>query len=194
VVDGIRRSLRDQRLALDDEARRRAAEAVATHVLPLLHDVTTVGAYLAVGGEVDPTVAVSWLWEHGVAVYVPRVAASRTMVFAQLRAGAAPIPGAYGIPQPPLDELVRPPARLDVVLLPLVAFDRTGTRVGSGAGFYDRAFAFRHDQPWGSRPLLVGLAYSWQELPRLERRSWDVPLDYIATEAELISTAGQPPR
>ena len=90
------------------------------------------------------------------------------------------------MPEPTADKPVRAPGRLGTVLVPLVAFDRRGTRLGTGAGFYDRAFAFRLDQPRGSAPVLIGLAYSWQELPAIERRPWDVPLDYIITEREVI--------
>jgi 5-formyltetrahydrofolate cyclo-ligase len=185
-MDAVRRALRDQRRALDDDARRVAAEAIARLAGPLVTHVPALGAYVAVQGEVDPSPLVRMTWAHGGEVYVPKVTIGRSMVFAAWREGERTVRGAFGVPEPEATVTVRPASRLDVVLVPLVAFDRAGTRLGTGAGFYDRAFAFRLDQPRGSRPLLVGLAYSWQEVPHLERRSWDVPLDYIVTEREVI--------
>ncbi|MGA9423336.1 MAG: 5-formyltetrahydrofolate cyclo-ligase, partial [Rhodanobacteraceae bacterium] len=77
-------------------------------------------------------------------------------------------------------------AELDVVLVPLVAFDRHGHRLGFGGGYYDRAFAFLHGRDMPGSPLLIGIAYAMQELPRIEASAWDVRLDYVATENELI--------
>lgn len=71
---------------------------------------------------------------------------------------------------------------LDVVLLPLVAVDRRGWRIGSGAGFYDRALQhLRADRRW-RRPKLIGIAYDFQIVERIDAQPWDVPLDAIVTE------------
>jgi 5-formyltetrahydrofolate cyclo-ligase len=186
AVDADRRSLRERRRALDPAVQASVSRAVGDLVRPLLAGAASIGAYVAVGGEVDPTSVVEWAWQRAVPVYVPKVTVGRSMVFAPWARGAERRPGAFGIPEPTTDAPVRAPGRLSAVLVPLVAFDRRGTRLGTGAGFYDRAFAFRLDQPRGSEPLLIGLAYAWQELPEIERRSWDVPLDYIVTEGEVI--------
>lgn len=71
-----------------------------------------------------------------------------------------------------------------MIFLPLVAFDRTGTRLGMGGGYYDRSLA--RQSTTKTRPLRVGLAHSIQEVTQLERQAWDIPLDLIATERELI--------
>ena len=75
-------------------------------------------------------------------------------------------------------------ASLDVVLLPLVGFDRQGHRLGTGGGFYDRTFAFRQQSP--APPLLIGIAYTCQEVDSLEPAEWDVDLDWVVTEREAI--------
>ena len=78
------------------------------------------------------------------------------------------------------------PARhIDVVLMPLLGFDETGNRLGMGGGFYDRAFAFRGQRSVCRRPLLVGLAYHWQEISGLRAQQWDVPMDAIITDREI---------
>jgi 5-formyltetrahydrofolate cyclo-ligase len=70
-----------------------------------------------------------------------------------------------------------------LVLVPLVAFDVHGMRLGMGGGYYDRSFAFRMTEGYASKPALVGLAYEIQKVAALEQRAWDVPLDGIVTEA-----------
>ncbi len=78
--------------------------------------------------------------------------------------------------------------QLDIVLLPLVAFDRRGNRMGMGGGFYDRSLAFRNMRKRWLKPLLVGIAHSCQEHPGLTARPWDVILDAVITEREIIIT------
>lgn len=79
------------------------------------------------------------------------------------------------------------PRHLNCILVPLVAFDRTGTRLGMGGGYYDRSLAFRHSRKKWLNPQLIGIAHSCQEHTRLPRQDWDVPLDFIITENELIT-------
>jgi 5-formyltetrahydrofolate cyclo-ligase len=92
-------------------------------------------------------------------------------------------PNRFGIPEP-VDGLDIPADRLELVLMPLVAYSATGTRLGMGAGYYDRAFAFALDHP-DAGPLLVGAAYSLQEVNSLPAQSWDVPLDAVITDRGL---------
>ncbi len=87
----------------------------------------------------------------------------------------------HGIPEPSVSETV--PARsLSVVFVPLLGFDAAGTRLGSGAGYYDRAFAFRRRRHSWHRPLLIGLAFRCQRLDHIEPGRHDVPLDAVVTE------------
>jgi 5-formyltetrahydrofolate cyclo-ligase len=75
---------------------------------------------------------------------------------------------------------------LNVVFVPLVAFDAHGMRLGMGGGFYDRAFSFRRWRHAWRGPRLVGIAYSFQELPEILPAAHDVRLDFIVTEKGLI--------
>ncbi len=72
---------------------------------------------------------------------------------------------------------------LDLVFLPLVAFDRVGHRVGMGGGYYDRTFAFV--QQMHHKPILIGLAYEMQQVDGLPFCTWDIPLDGVLTEKQL---------
>lgn len=77
------------------------------------------------------------------------------------------------------------PQQLDLILMPLVAFDASGNRLGMGGGYYDRALSFKRN---GIRtaPILIGLAHSQQQSPALTPEVWDVSLDYIATEKKIF--------
>ncbi len=79
--------------------------------------------------------------------------------------------------------------QLDMILLPLVAFDRNGHRLGMGGGFYDRSLAFRVSRKTWKKPVLVGIAHSCQEHPQLKSNPWDVNLDWVITNDEIISIA-----
>ncbi len=87
--------------------------------------------------------------------------------------------GRYGIPEPRLTlSQIVPLWTMDMVLLPLVAFDSSGNRVGMGGGYYDQALA----NMGARRPLLIGLGYEFQRVDKILARPWDVPLDAIVTE------------
>jgi 5-formyltetrahydrofolate cyclo-ligase len=101
------------------------------------------------------------------------------------RSDARLLDNRYGIPEPSIQEQQLPAWAMQVVLMPLVGFDRTGNRLGMGGGFYDRTFAFKRNRIH-ARPLLIGLAHSVQEVAALPTESWDMPLDLIATEKELL--------
>lgn len=94
--------------------------------------------------------------------------------------------GRYGIPEPEYNPstLIRS-CMLDLVFIPLVAFDATGSRMGMGKGYYDRTFA-KNRLRW-RQPLMVGLAHSVQETAHLQRNVWDVPMDMIVTESQFLS-------
>ena len=69
------------------------------------------------------------------------------------------------------------------MLVPLVGFDGAGNRLGMGAGYYDRTFAFRHARRHWRGPRLIGVAYDCQEVDAIDDRAWDVPLDGVVTES-----------
>ena len=75
------------------------------------------------------------------------------------------------------------PDQLDLILMPLVAFDQNGNRLGRGAGFYDRALQFAKNKLHDQRPILIGLAYEFQKVDHLIPESWDIKMDLVVTES-----------
>jgi 5-formyltetrahydrofolate cyclo-ligase len=183
----LRSALLDKRSRLAAIDIQRASEAVARRViqLPSVAAATRIAAYRAVRGEITCDRIVQWAWASGRRVYLPVARPPREMTFARWRDGDSFAQSRFGIDEPLPTARRVATTRLDVVLVPLVAFDRRGTRLGHGAGYYDAAFAFRLGTG-RRRPLLIGLAHAVQEVEPIERCEWDVPLDLVVTEHAVI--------
>ncbi|MGA9827426.1 MAG: 5-formyltetrahydrofolate cyclo-ligase, partial [Rhodanobacteraceae bacterium] len=157
-----------------------------TQFKPFL-DAQRIAGYWAVAGELPLACLLGGLRARGQQYLLPVTGSRRRLRFAPWQAGIAVVPNRHGIPEPECDEdALIDAAELDVVLVPLVGFDRRGHRLGFGGGYYDRAFAFLRERDAPGKPLLIGIAYARQELATIEAAAWDVRLDYVASENELI--------
>lgn len=183
----LRATMRERRRSLPVRERLDAASALAAHLLPILaaHEGRIAG-YWAVDGElplhvVQANLPATLRW------CLPVLHADRRLRFREWAAGDALSPNRHGIPEPAEGPLLDAPD-LAVVLVPLLAFDARGQRLGQGGGWYDRSFAFRggHIRARGdTRPVLIGIGYDWQQLESIDAAEWDVPLDAVATPAGL---------
>jgi len=185
----LREELRAQRTRLTPAQRIAAATGVAAILeqLPEFIVDQRVAGYWAVAGELPLHVAVGALASRDQRYYLPVLEQKRRLRFAPWRVGADVRANRYGIPEPQCEAADRlDPDALDLVLVPLLGFDRRGHRLGTGAGYYDRSFAFLQGQPRPARPVLVGIGYSFCERPLLPAEAWDIRMDFVATERELI--------
>ncbi|GAB3379599.1 5-formyltetrahydrofolate cyclo-ligase [Lysobacter fragariae] len=179
----LRRHLREQRRALPATQRIAAADALATQLLALPFAPTSgyVAGYWAMDGEIA-----LHAWQLRLprdCVYcLPVLGDDQRLRFAPWRPGDALVSNRYGIPEPDLaaSSLLEGDA-LSLVVLPLVGFDANGSRLGMGGGWYDRTFAFRHEN--AAPPYLVGAAFSLQQVDTFQNEHWDVRLDAACTES-----------
>ncbi|MFC5490229.1 5-formyltetrahydrofolate cyclo-ligase [Dokdonella soli] len=185
----LRKRLREQRAALSAPERIAASQGLVAQLerIPEFLTDRRVGGYWAVAGELPLAALMSGLRERGQTWYLPVIGADRLLRFAPWRPGIAISTNGYGIPEPEhaVADLLTP-EQLDLVLLPLLGFDRAGHRLGFGGGYYDRSFAFLRDRTDVGKPVLVGVGYALQEVAPITAMPWDVRLDYVATERELI--------
>lgn len=138
-------------------------------------------------GEISPALLMATALKRGKACYLPvmnRFGDTR-LSFRRWQPGQRLMQGAYAIPEPRLGKLCSK-RFLSLVLLPLVAFDAEGNRLGMGKGFYDHSFAFLLNSQ-GHRPVLLGMAHECQKVETLEVASWDVPLKGIVTDQHWYS-------
>jgi len=147
-----------------------------------------VALYAGVRGEV-PTGRIREAYlAAGAKLYYPRVAGRGALAFYPHREGDGWERGPYGIPEPPRPRGSRPrTGGFDLVVVPGVAFDRKGRRLGQGFGYYDR---FLGALPEGV--TRVGLAFWHQVVPEVPVDAWDVPVHALVTEEGVIRAARAP--
>jgi len=176
--------MRRRRRGLSQSERRRAGERLARRLAasPLVWRSHRIAGYLADDGELDLDTSFQRIRLMGKALYLPALRGQR-LAFLPYRPGTALAPNRFGIPEPDVAAgSACPPQALDLVLMPLVAADAHGNRLGRGGGFYDRTFGYlRHRRHWRV-PRLLGVAFSFQRVPELPARGWDVPLHGLVTE------------
>ena len=182
----LRRNFKTQRLAIPAAQRMQTAEAIAQQLIKLSEwmPANYIAGYWATQGEV-PLHIVQMRVQAPKVWCLPIIQADKSLKFSPWRSGDPLVSNQYGIPEPDIS----PTSALDassisIILLPLLAYTRSGARLGMGGGYYDRSFAF-HDPP-SAPPLLIGVAYSEQEADSLPSEEWDVKLDMLINEREVL--------
>ena len=181
IKDRLRQEAFARRDALDGEWRREAVQQIAKHALalPELQDAQPVGGYWPIRSEVDPRPIMRALVKRGVTVALSQIIHPH-LSWREWRPGDVLVKGGFGVREPGPDA---PECFPRVLLVPLAAFDRRGTRLGYGKGHFDRAIAALS----AKNPVVaIGLAYAAQEVPSLPSEPHDRRLDIIITEAEVI--------
>ncbi len=186
----IRTQKRQLRSQLTSQAQSANALGLASQVCRLkpFRSSNRIACYLANDGEIDPVHIIVAAWEMRKQVYLPVLSPFQSkLYFAPYTADMDMHLNRFGIAEPvcnPVNWLTA--WQLDLMLLPLVAFDANGNRLGMGGGFYDRSLAYRQSRAHSLKPKLIGLAHELQHEPQLAINSWDIPLDMIATEERVI--------
>lgn len=185
----LRRCMIARRAALSVAARRQKSATIARHVTGLapFRASQTVMVYLALAQEVQTWRLIVEARRQHKRIVVPAVTEDALMAVVlptdttQLRRGA------YGILEPCANRVVVPPADIDFVVVPGVAFDRQGGRVGFGKGYYDR---FLYQVAATAR--YCGLAFSAQVVSQVPRMPYDVCMHYVATEEGVVACFSDP--
>jgi len=186
---GPARSLADEKKALRRvmlERRRAtsrpgAGDDAAAHFLAAtpLSPRASVSAYWPMGDELDPRPLMAALHAAGHGIALPMVVErGQPLLFRAWIPGLPLVENVFGTRAPPQEA---PAVVPDVLLVPLLAFDRNGYRLGYGGGYYDRTLRRLRGE---GRALAVGFAFAGQEVDSVPRESFDEPLDWIVTERE----------
>jgi 5-formyltetrahydrofolate cyclo-ligase len=179
--------LRDQALrrrdATDPAFRTEASAAIAARAAPLFAALSPrrIAAYVAMRSEADPLPIVAAAHRLGAEIALPVIAPGATLVFRRYEPGHRLVPGGFGTMVPVEAAPLLDP---DIIIVPVVGFDRSGVRLGYGKGHYDRTIAALRAR--GRRPPLIGIAFSVQEVDTIPHEPHDVRLDLIVTETEIL--------
>jgi len=171
-----------KRDALSGEQRMAAAQAIALRGLPIeIMPGTVVAGYSPIRSEIDPAPLMQELATRGMRLALPVIAARDSPLgFRLWAADDKLLRGPLGILEPSPDAAEIVP---DIVLVPLAAFDRSGHRIGYGAGHYDRTLARLRDS---QKIIAIGVAFAVQEIETIPALPHDVALDYVLTETQLF--------
>ena len=168
--------LLDKRIDMDKAVRRERAQ----RAIKLLTDTvdfrpyTTLGIYWPIRGEIDVRTIAKRHLQRGGEVALPVVVSKDAPVeFWRWYPGIEMRRGFWNIPVPAQSTALDP----DVLIVPLVGFDRAGYRLGYGGGYYDRTLAAANP-----KPFCIGLGYAAMELPTIYPQPHDIPMDTIATD------------
>ncbi len=183
----IRNTLKAKRNALSPDDVSEASIDISRRLwsLPVLSRARRIGCYFPVGREVDCRFFISAAWERGRTVLLP-VISGYELKFSVYNSDTVFLRNRHDIPEPVTkNSRLTAPQEIDVVLAPLVAFDDKGNRIGMGGGYYDRSFRFMRNRTMWHRPTLIGIAYDFQKVPKIKAHSWDIPLQFVATEKNI---------
>jgi len=181
----IRQIVRTKRKALTTSFQQEASELLKLRLVnhPRIQSAKKIALYLANDGELDPMLFIDWCWQQGKQIYLPVLHpfCSGHLLFLLFEKNSSMVKNCYGISEPRLEVAnVCPLDQLDVLCTPLVAFDRSGARLGMGGGFYDRTLV-----DWQARQMYpMGLAHDCQQVNAVPVECWDIPLPEIITPTQ----------
>lgn len=188
----LRQHFRQFRQQLTPKQQSKAAQDFLKQIDCLgLFAKQNFACYLAQDGELSLTPLIEKLWQLNKTVTLPVIQhkyENNLLAFKLYTPAANLVPNQYHIFEPD-DANTVPPEKLDVIFVPLVAFDQDGMRLGMGGGFYDSTLAelkIRSNNMKIPRPLFVGVGHACQQAERLISDYWDVRMDAIVTDCGMV--------
>ncbi len=186
----IRRQVRQARQSLSSLQQQQSAAALVeqSHLITELNTAQHIALYLSNDGELDTAPLLAHLQKLSKTLYLPVLHpfCAGYLLFQRYDANTLMTVNKFGIAEPKPDvSAIILPAQLDIIFMPLVAFDSQGHRLGMGGGFYDRTLASLPQD--GQKPLLIGLAHPCQQVDAVPAEAWDVPLPMVLTPEKIWS-------
>ena len=180
----LRTAVLAAREAIPLAARQAAAHTIMQRLcgVDVYRNAKSVLTYMSVGAELDTRGFFENLLRDGKMAVLPRIdKASKSLTLHRVESHADLVDGVWGIREPRADAPVVAITDIDMVLMPGLAFDRTGNRLGYGAGYYDRLLA-----PTAHRPVRVAAAFDCQVLDAVPAGPSDQPFHILITESQLL--------
>lgn len=183
----VRASIKQMRSKLKPDFQETASQKIQQRLitLPQFNQANKIACYLAHNGEALTNPIIDYIWQESKNCCLPVLhkTPKKYLTFHIYNQDTQLSPNQYDINEPVATSQITI-TDLDIVIVPLVAFDKDCHRLGMGAGFYDRTFALRKHQ---DSPLLIGIAYEMQKIATITPNDWDIAMDFIVTENHIYS-------
>ena len=157
------------RAALSLEQRQRYDSSIADQAIALIRFYGVIGCYVSMRDEAGTEAILDWCFASGKTVAVPKTAGG-TLEFHEIHSRRDLVPGHFGVLEPAGGRMIEP-EQIEMMLVPLSAFDAAGNRTGYGKGYYDSILK--------RCPRKAGLAYPQQQVEQIDADPWDVRLDQV---------------
>lgn len=186
----IRRQLLQQRNAVNNNQlsvySKDLAKQLSKH--SIFKTARNIASYLPFGKEIPTDAIHATFKKYNKRLFAPKIikGSLKKMLFCKINQHTHYQRNCFGIKEPVHTNNMKHAQQMDLILLPLVAFDKKGNRLGMGGGYYDRALNFRSNRTIWRKPLLLGLAYDFQQVTTIPKQPWDIPLDGIVTPTQLL--------
>lgn len=174
--------MRARRRALSPQEQMEAAHSIYAQLMEFepYQNARVVMAYMACRGELSLEAVIRDALQQGKTMLLPRCEAAGVMTARRIRTMDDLAPGAYGLPEPKDSCAVASPQEIDLILVPGVAFDRDGNRLGQGGGYYDRFLK-------ESGALRMGVCHAFALLDHIVHETHDIAMNSVMTPEGIIS-------
>lgn len=181
----IRKTIRDHRKKLSFEETQSASQIISEKIFqhPAFLNSKKIALYISHENEIDVRLILNRALELKKSIYLPVLSDENELAFYLINPSTQFIKNKFCIDEPAIsNQTPISPTELDLMLIPMVAFDAQCNRLGRGAGYYDRALQFTKNLSRDVRPVLIGVAYEFQRVNQIVPEEWDVKMDFVVTE------------
>ena len=181
----IRQLALARRRSLNRNERIDASRAISDKVIASSYfvEAKSIGCYLSINEEVNTEFLIKVIMDSDKSLFLPKVQADATINFIHTNKNTKYSKNQFGIKEP-MGNKDHATKDIDLILVPLVAFDIEGNRIGMGGGYYDKKFQdLGHDD---KKPILIGIAFNCQQFKKIQSDKWDVSLRHVFTESGCI--------
>lgn len=185
IKENIRQTCIKMRKSLSPFEQSQASKKVCTHITSMdtFQKARKIALYVAINGEIDLSYLINTEQSNKKTFFFPITRRDHTLIFLPVTSKTSFVKNKMGILEPDLpSSLAVNSYELDIIFIPVVAFDECGSRIGMGGGYYDRTLANNTES------FLIGVAYEAQKQPFINSESWDISLNAVVTQNKIYCT------
>jgi len=170
---------------MNSELRASASDIICNRAIASreFYSSAAIGCYLPMTDEVDTREIIEAGWRANKRIFIPVLRGKREMLFCEITPSTELEQNTFGVWEPTRGFLIAP-QKLDLVITPTVAFDKSNHRIGMGGGYFDRCFSFLRNRKQWIRPKLIGVAFQCQAVEKITPNPWDIRLYRVISDMD----------